>query len=258
MSLNGLFGILDYFIYLVQSTNRHGVHSPFVYHFVDRVLYGKTTCEYEAAAEMGRKRMIQSNRKLTLNKKSISLSQFSLDRIPSSKYNRLMFRWVQDQQIGGHIVEIGSSLGVTPLYLQRGPSPTVRWFIFDKNQDLLPISDYNLKKYGFNEEASLNTYTEIDGVIEQLEASNVQQIDMLIIHEALESDSFWKLADWAIPKLGDRGCIVMSTLRLSQDQLFLWKQLQNQQSITVGIDLFAMGMAFARPNQVKENFLLRY
>lgn len=62
MSLNGLFGIFDYLIYLVQSTNRHGVHSPFVYSFADKVLYGKQHCLYEPAAELCRKRMIQSKK----------------------------------------------------------------------------------------------------------------------------------------------------------------------------------------------------
>jgi len=50
----------------------------------------------------------------------------------------------------------------------------------------------------------------------------------------------------------------MTTLRKSESQQLLWQQLQNQKEITVGIDLFTMGMAFARKTQVKENFILRY
>ena len=107
MSLNGLFGILDYLIYLVQSTNRHGVHSPFVYHFTDKILYGKTTCAYEPAAEMCRKRMVQSSRKVTLNGQQESLSKIALGLIPSSKYNRLLFRMIQEKQLGQYIIEIG-------------------------------------------------------------------------------------------------------------------------------------------------------
>jgi hypothetical protein len=37
-----------------------------------------------------------------------------------------------------------------------------------------------------------------------------------------------------------------------------WNQLQNLADITVSIDLFGMGMAFARKEQIKESFLLRY
>jgi hypothetical protein len=94
--------------------------------------------------------------------------------------------------------------------------------------------------------------------MEQLAAIEDGQLDMLIINESLEPDSFWRLMDWVTPKLGPNGSIVMTTLRKSESQQLLWQQLQNQKEITVGIDLFTMGMAFARKTQVKENFILRY
>ena len=76
MNLNGLFGWLDYLIYLVQSSNRHGVHSPFVYDFADKVLYRQLANSYEPAAELCRKRMLQSDAKILLDSelKEISLS----------------------------------------------------------------------------------------------------------------------------------------------------------------------------------------
>lgn len=122
MNLNGLFGWLDYFIYLVQSTNHQGVHSPFVYDFADNVLYRQLTNSYEPAAELCRKRMLQSDAQLLLDSKltAQALSDIANNRIPIAKYNRLLFRWIQYKQLGGNIIEIGSSLGVVPLYLQRG------------------------------------------------------------------------------------------------------------------------------------------
>jgi predicted O-methyltransferase YrrM len=258
MSLNGLFGILDYLIYLVQSTNRHGVHSPFVYHFTDKILYGKTTCAYEPAAEMCRKRMVQSSRKVTLNGQQESLSKIALGLIPSSKYNRLLFRMIQEKQLGQYIIEIGSSLAITPLYAQRGLNDFTRYLVFDKHDELLNITQFNLKEYGCNETVVTERYSLIDEIIANLENLPPANIDLLIINEPLSAKDFWKLADWAIPRLGEEGCILMTTIRQSQDQQLLWQQLQNQKEITVGIDLFAMGMAFARKSQEKENFILRY
>jgi len=66
------------------------------------------------------------------------------------------------------------------------------------------------------------------------------------------------LVEWAIPRLSENGSIVMTTIRAHEDQLLSWEQLKNHPEITVGIDLFGMGMAFARKSQEKENFLLRY
>lgn len=258
MSLQGIFGLIDYLLYLVQTTNRHGVHSPFVYHFTDRVLYGNLACQFEPSAELCRKRLIQSKRKIKFNDREILLSKFALELIPSSKYNRLIFRWIQDQQLGNYIIEIGSSMGVMPLYFQRGSAEVNRYFVFDKVDTLLTISEYNIREYDCGESVSFSSYQKADDIIKKLGNLPTNSIDLLIINEALESVEFWKLVDWATPKLGDRGCIVMTTLRHSQEQGLLWQQLKNQPKITVGIDLFAMGMAFARNTQKKENFLLRY
>ncbi len=38
-----LYRFTSYFAFLLQSTNQHGVHSPFVFHLVTRCLYNKTT-----------------------------------------------------------------------------------------------------------------------------------------------------------------------------------------------------------------------
>jgi hypothetical protein len=115
-----------------------------------------------------------------------------------------------------------------------------------------------LKEYGCNETIVTERYSLIDEIIANLENLPPANIDLLIINEPLSATDFWKLADWAIPRLDEEGCILMTTIRQSQDQQLLWQQLQNQKEITVGIDLFAMGMAFARKSQEKENFILRY
>jgi hypothetical protein len=259
MSLNGLFGIFDYLFYLVQSTNRHGVHSPFVYSFADKVLYGKQNCMYEPAAELCRKRMIQSQKKIRLlDGKNELLSSIVLKKVPSAKYNRLMFRWVQYQQLGKHIVEFGSTMGVLPLYLQRGDSAVNRYHIFEKSETLQEITKYNLTEYECNESIRVFPYTTTANATASLQEQEVMDIDLLIINQPMETDEFWHLIEWAIPRMGSHGSIVFNRLNETPESQLRWKQLQNLADITVSIDLFGMGMAFARKEQIKESFLLRY
>jgi precorrin-6B methylase 2 len=258
MSLNGLFGIFDYLIYLVQSTNRHGVHSPFVYSFADKVLYGKQHCLYEPAAELCRKRMIQSKKRILFNGKSESLGSIIFRNAPSAKYNRILFRWVQYQQLGNHIVEFGSTLGVLPLYLQRGDSAVNRYHIFEKSDSLQEITKYNLNEYECNETIRVLPYTRATDATRLLQEQDVVDIDLLIINQAMDADEFWHLIEWAIPRLRSNGSIVFNRLNETPESQLRWNQLQNLDEITVSIDLFGMGMAFARKEQIKESFLLRY
>lgn len=259
MSLNGLFGFFDYLIYLVQSTNRHGVHSPFAYDFADQVLYQRSNCVYEPAAELCRKRMIQSPKKISFTGgKEHSLGQYASNFIPSAKYNRLLFRWVQHQMLGGNIIEIGSSLGVLPLYLQRGAHTGSRYFICESNATLLSITAFNMREYDFNEIPTLWLYDGASLAIEQLNDNETTSIDLLVVNEYIPSIDFWQWVDWSIPLLGSRGAIVMNNINATPDSQLRWKQLQNHDKITLSIDLFGMGMAFARKEQLKESFLLRY
>jgi hypothetical protein len=115
-----------------------------------------------------------------------------------------------------------------------------------------------LKEYDCNETVVSNQYSKVTGIIETMNALPPANLDMLIINDSLDDSEFWQLLDWAIPRLGEEGCIIMTSIRRTQEQQLLWQQLQHQKEITVGIDLFAMGMAFARKSQEKENFILRY
>lgn len=259
MSLNGLFGFIDYLLYLVQSTNRHGVHSPFVYAFADQVLYGKGTCVFEPAAELCRKRMIQSKKIIDFSDSNrVGLSKLSFAKIPSAKYNRLLFRWVQNQQLGQHIVEIGSTLGVLPLYLQRGANEFSRYHIFDCSPKLLDITDYNLNEYECNENCGLHPYSNATSLKNTLIINNIAHVDLFVINQPMKTNEFWEIIDICIPLMGNTAAIIVNNINETPESQMRWKQLQNHEGITVCIDLFGIGMAFTRKEQQKESFLLRY
>ena len=62
----------DYLSYLLYSTNRHGVHSPFVYEFVDKVLYNSAPSKNEFL-EYQRTLMVQSK---STGYDGVSLSEY--------------------------------------------------------------------------------------------------------------------------------------------------------------------------------------
>ncbi|MEI8100093.1 MAG: hypothetical protein WCH09_00850 [Bacteroidota bacterium] len=267
MNLNGLFGWLDYIIYLVQSSNRHGVHSPFVYDFADKVLYRQFVNSYEPAAELCRKRMLQSDAKILLNSelKEISLSDVANNRIPLAKYYRLLFRWIQYKQLGGNIIEIGSSLGVLPLYLQRGNihyehDLIQRFFSYDRSKKINEITQFNLRSYENNELVISHPFTEVTEIVKHFNHHSIPNspISLLVINDALSNSEFWSIIEFASPRLESNGFIAIFGINNSEESRLRWKQLENDDNFRVTIDLFGMGLVFARKEQIKEAFLLRY
>jgi hypothetical protein len=267
MNLNGLFGWLDYLIYLVQSTNRHGVHSPFVYDFADKVLYRQITNSFEPAAELCRKRMLQSDAKILLDSelKSTSLSELTHQRIPLAKYNRLLFRWIQYKQLGGNIIEIGSTLGVLPLYLQRGNIQynhelIQRFFSYDRSKKINEITQFNLRSYDSNELVISHPFTDVIDVTRHFHLHSIPNspISLLVINDTLTNPEFWSIIDFASKQLEPNGCIAIFGINDSVESQLRWKQLEKDDNFRVTIDLFGVGLVFARKEQIKESFLLRY
>lgn len=266
--LNGLFKFFDYLLYLIQSTNQHGVHSPFVFNFCEQTLYKKQKNEFEHVAELCRQKMIQSSAKIQFyqGEKHSSLSAFAENRIPLAKYNRLLFRWIQNQKLGNHIIEIGSSMGVLPIYLQRGSSDIIRYFVFDNSSKIINISEFNVSTSTINESIHFSIFQNAKSIIHQLEnqwrQNNVgieqNKIDLLIVNDIKNNVDFWELIDWALPHLATNGSIIMNKKNKSAELQLRWKQLQFHPEITVSIDMFDMGMVFSRKEQQKEDFILRY
>jgi hypothetical protein len=80
----------------------------------------------------------------------------------------------------------------------------------------------------------------------------------MVINEKLSNPEFWSLLDFASTRLEPNGCIVIFGINNSVESQLRWKQLENDDNFRVTIDLFGMGLVFARKEQIKEAFLLRY
>lgn len=267
MNLNRLFGWLDYIIYLIQSTNRHGVHSPFVYDFADKVLYRQSTNSFEPSAELCRKRMLQSDSKILINNdlSVVKLSHLANHRVPIAKYHRLLFRWVQYKQLGGNIIEIGSSLGVLPLYLQRGNihynhELIQRFFSYDRSKKINEITQFNLRSYECNELVISHPFNEVSDFEKHFTYHSVPHspISIMVINDSLTDTEFWSIIDFVAPRLEPNGCIAIFGIYNSEETRLRWKRLENDDNFRVTIDLFGMGLVFTRKEQIKEAFLLRY
>ncbi len=277
MTRNRFFGFVDYLIYLFQANSRHGIHSPFVYQLAENIVYGSAISTTENIAELCRKRMIQSNSKISFNMNTpLMMGKVAEQKIVSAKYARLIYR-LSLLSPHKHIVEVGSSFAVLPLYLQREntnnlerlfsrtttsgetvnlESNTIAYHIFERAGKSLEITEFNLRKYHSSERVTTHIYQSASDIIQKLHT--VDEIGLFILYDYFEEDEFWKIIDCIIPKLGSEGAFVMVKKNRSSFQEQRWKQIEMYDPFTVSIDLFNIGLAFARTEQIKETFIIRY
>src|SRR4029079_7329720 len=106
--------------YLVAASGKgHGIHSPFVFDFVTKVLNDRTEYEGYNNVESLRKKLLKDQTILAIEDHGAgstpgerSVSSIAKHAVKSKKYGQLLYRMVKYYQPDS-IIELGTSLGVT-------------------------------------------------------------------------------------------------------------------------------------------------
>jgi len=241
----------DYLYYLLNANNRHGVHSPFVYEFVDRVLYNISSEKVEYL-EHQRTQMIQSRKSGFDN---LSLSEYVFKNTLPSKYCELMQRMVLHYGIK-QIHDIGPSTGIEFNYLRymkiSGLVPDLS--LFYRNSVEPYSSLFKRSQDEFNKAFNL-TMDEDDVEFSQTDFSDKS---LFLFHRLDMESSFWEQLDQVKENSSDHDFFVFSQLYDNENSKLNWQRIINDTDFHVTIDCFHLGIALKRTQQVKEHFQLRY
>lgn len=235
---------LDYLSYVFQSTNRHGIHSPFVYSFADLVLY-KPNKPIESI-EYQRTQMIQSNSDFF----GKSLSQFTDEYTLNSKYTSLLYRISQWYKFN-KIREWGLSTGIETNYLLYPllvelKKPVSYEYRYKSINQVKKLTNENLIKNYPNEVNS----------IDWSEINNGACLEFINFTES--SDEVWNAIEELKNTPLDNTVVIISNIRHTDEHFITWRQICNMEEFTVSIELFRLGILYFRRGQVKEHFSIRY
>ncbi|MFM9027634.1 MAG: SAM-dependent methyltransferase, partial [Bacteroidota bacterium] len=120
------FNISRYFRYLFTAKTPHGVHSPFVFDFINNLLRDKTPFYAFGTLRKAREAFLSDNRTVTVTDfgsggksgldKQLRIRHLAIRQALPAKYANLLFRMVNHFQ-PEKVLELGTSLGLTTLHL---------------------------------------------------------------------------------------------------------------------------------------------
>jgi predicted O-methyltransferase YrrM len=253
-----------YLSYLVRAESKHGVHSPFVFDLFTMVISNKEDYYSYGVVEDLRAELLADNSELSVtdlgagsavfksNKRRIS--DIARHSLMPAKYGQLLFRLVNFFQ-PEIILELGSSLGVTTLYLA----------LANKGASIVSI------------EGSDEIRARAKQNIEELNAGNVQLVQgdfAAVLNEVLPKlnrldfvlfdgnhRKFPTLAyfEKCLEFAHTDSVFVFDDIHWSDEMLEAWEIIKMHERVTLSIDLFFMGIVFFRVEQKeKEHFVLRF
>ena len=257
---------IKYIRYYLFSENGkgHGVHSPFVYDLITKVLNDDRSFYVFEPIEDCRKMLQQNKTEITfqdfgagsrIEKSSVrSVATIATTSLKPKKYGQLLFRLV-NYFSPNTILELGTSLGITSSYMASANS-NAKLITMEGSSAIAAIATANF------EQLCINNATIITGNFDDTLAKSLEKIE-LINFAFLDGNHRYeptiRYFEQVLQKSDEYTVIILDDIHWSKEMEAAWTEVKNHQAVTLTIDLFFVGLVFFRKEQKeKQHFIIRY
>jgi predicted O-methyltransferase YrrM len=252
--------------YYVTAANGkgHGIHSPFVFEFIDRVL--NDTADYTAYAniEAIRQQLLQNNTEIAIEdmgagsavigSKQRKVKAIAASSLKPKKYAQLLFRMVQYYK-PAIILELGTSLGVTTAYLASA-NRAASVVTGEGSTAIANRATQNFQSLGLtNIHQVLGNFDQTLGEILHTHPS----FDFIFIDGNHRKAPTLRYFEQLLPHTHASTLFVFDDIHWSEEMEAAWAQIKAHPMVTVSIDLFFIGIIGINPTiKVKQDFSIRF
>ena len=251
-----------YLEHLLRAKTRHGVHSPFVYRLIDKVIYDfHAKADYESIENI-RKGLLQDDRVIEvrdlgagshLNRnRQKQVKTIARNASKSPRLAQLIYRLAADAS-PRNIIELGTCLGITTTYLARA-APDARVITIEGCPQTAAVARETLEKAEAGAELHVGNF---DDVLPAL-LEGLEYIDMVYVDGNHRKDATLNYFAQCLPKLSDRSIMIFDDFYWSKGMQEAWEEIKAHPEVSVTIDLFWIGLVYVRRPQAKEHFRVRF
>ena len=244
---------LKYLRYLCTAANGkgHGVHSPFVFEFITRVLNDNRHFYAFDAIEKIRSQLLSNHSTIEIQDfgagsrvaktNTRKISDVAKGSLKPAKYSQLLFRMI-DFYAPKQIVELGTSLGITTAYLASA-NPAAKVTTFEGSSAVAQIAEHNLGLLG------LTNISLIQGNFdEQLPdwLVNNKKLDFAFVDGNHAFKPTMAYFEALLEVVHEDAILVFDDIHWSEEMEQAWAQISAHPRVTLSIDLFFIGVVFFR------------
>jgi len=255
---------IRYLFYRLFAPHRKGfgVHSPFVFHLVSRVLTReddeglKQILAWRKALLHDRSRLMTSGAgagSKVHGKGERSISQIARKSSIRHKYGRILYSLVKEFR-PETIVELGTGIGISTAYLAKA-NDECRIITVESDKEKIAFAERNFKQSGFNNVSLRNEEFSLSlGNI--LKEANHPLLVFVDGDHSLEGTLryFREIRDMA----NRDTIIVFDDIRWSEGMEEAWRQVKKDPAVIISIDLFFIGIVFFKEGISKQDFVINF
>lgn len=254
--------LISYIKHLLKANTLHGTHSPFVYSFLQNVVYKKKQHPDFKKIELLRHELLHKQTKIEINDfgagsriyKNNERSIASITRISvkPKKYCELLYRICQWHKTE-NVLELGTSIGITSAYLSLAAKKIIT---IEGCKNIASVAKENFKKLNLNNIQLINNTFDNCLNIELEKIKN--QKNMIYIDGNHKKEPTISYFESIIKYTTENDILIFDDIHWSDEMEEAWKHICNHPKAIVTIDLFQLGIAFMHTSQVKEHFKIRF
>lgn len=251
--------------YLTASNGKgHGMHSPFVFELITQVMNDDRQFYAYRQIENLRALLLLNRQELVIEdpvegskvkkRKTCTVADIARSSLKPRKFGQLLFRMV-DHYAPRQVLELGTSLGITTAYLASA-NRNNRIITMEADSSVASVARQNFDKLGLQH---------IDLVEGDFDATltttlqRIRRIDMAFMNGEHRYGATVRHFRELLPNLHEHSILILSDIHGSREMEQAWKEISQDDAVTLSIDLFVIGLVFFRKeHKVKQHFTIRF
>ncbi len=257
LSLN-FFRARTYLRHWLHEVDEHSIHSPFFFDFYEKVIKPKSFTGLPEV-ETVRTNLLTSTQQIELvdlgapsphfQNHLRPLSKITATSASPKKIGELLQRIVTYIQ-AKTIVELGTSVGLTTLYLANQPGSQVT--TFEGNKTLIQVA---LTHFEYFNKRNIRI---VDGNIDQTLPDFIQnpaKIDFALMDANHRYTPTLRYFELLAKRIQTKGVIVMDDIYYSPEMEKAWTELRQHPLVYGSVDLFRCGLLFFDPALNRQHYV---
>ncbi len=261
--MDKIYAVSSFLRHKLLGSTSHGVHSPFVYDLLNKVILDETPYYFYEDIESLRSKLLLDERVIEVrdfgtggqgnSNRKLKISHISKNFLQSKRNAQLISRLVTFFR-PVNILEIGSSLGITSLYMAM-PNRKCEVITLEGCPQTAAVAKENFIHLGIE---NINLITgEFDITLPEI-LKKSDKFDLVYFDGNHTREATLRYFEWCLRKQHSQSLFIFDDIHWSREMSAAWKIILNHPRVTISIDLFQLGLVFFQAGVHKQHFNLKY